>query len=109
MSRIKSSNSPRPNIWNAPSPYGTYEGEHGCPDSWKMAFEQAIYSREKALGILTDSNQTTHDILGVCVNATADEIKLAYKKLVLIHHPDKGGDRNEFEKIHAAYSLLIKR
>jgi DnaJ-domain-containing protein 1 len=95
------------NVWTDPSPYGTYEGEKGSPNSWKTAFEYATYSREKALGILINCNETPREILGVGLTATAEEIKKMYRKLALINHPDKGGNRDDFEKIHAAYSILI--
>ena len=37
--------------------------------------------------------------LGVQENATDGEIKKAYKKLAMQHHPDKGGDAELFKKI----------
>jgi len=36
-----------------------------------------------------------YQILGVNQNATQDEIKKAYRKLAVEHHPDKGGDENK--------------
>ena len=44
--------------------------------------------------------------LGVAKNATQDEIKRAFRKLASHHHPDKGGDTAEFQKIQAAYDTL---
>lgn len=44
--------------------------------------------------------------LGVPKTATADEIKRAFRKLASQHHPDKGGDTAEFQKIQAAYDTL---
>ena len=38
---------------------------------------------------------------------TLADIKTAYRKLALKHHPDKGGDEAEFKKIAAAYELLV--
>ena len=51
---------------------------------------------------MTDHYQT----LGVAKNATPDEIKKAYRRLAAIHHPDKGGDTAEFQKVQAAYETL---
>jgi DnaJ family protein A protein 2 len=39
-------------------------------------------------------------------NADAKEIKRAYRKLAVIHHPDKGGDEHTFKEINAAYEIL---
>lgn len=47
-----------------------------------------------------------YDVLGVRSNATADEIKRAYRKLASQHHPDKGGDVKKFQEIEEAYRTL---
>jgi DnaJ-class molecular chaperone len=47
-----------------------------------------------------------YSILGVNKNATEAEIKTAFKKLGLKHHPDKGGDEEKFKEINEAYSTL---
>lgn len=47
-----------------------------------------------------------YEILGVSKSATADEIKRAYRKLALKHHPDRGGDHDEFTKLSEAYQVL---
>ena len=47
-----------------------------------------------------------YEILGVAKDATADEIKRAYRKLASQHHPDKGGDKAKFQEIQQAYDTL---
>jgi DnaJ family protein A protein 2 len=47
-----------------------------------------------------------YDILGVNPNASADEIKKAFRKLAQTQHPDKGGDPEKFKKINSAYDIL---
>jgi len=45
--------------------------------------------------------------LGVNKNATQDEIKKAYKKMSMQHHPDRtGGDDTKFKEINEAYQTL---
>lgn len=47
-----------------------------------------------------------YQILGVNENSTQEEIKKAYRKLAVEHHPDKGGDENKFKKISEAYDTI---
>jgi len=47
-----------------------------------------------------------YKILGVPRGATEDEIKKAYRKLAMTHHPDRGGDEEAFKKIKEAYEKL---
>ena len=45
--------------------------------------------------------------LGVTKTATQDEVKKAYRKLVMKHHPDRnGGDDKKFKEINEAYSQV---
>ncbi len=47
-----------------------------------------------------------YSTLGVGKNATDDDIKKAYRKLAMKHHPDRGGDESTFKKISEAYDIL---
>lgn len=47
-----------------------------------------------------------YQIFGVAPTATTSEIKKAYMKLALVHHPDKGGDKEKFQALSLAHSIL---
>ena len=47
-----------------------------------------------------------YSTLGVPKGASADEIKKAYRKMAAKHHPDRGGDTAQFQKVEEAYRVL---
>ena len=47
-----------------------------------------------------------YSVLGIAKSANQDDIKRAYRKLAMQHHPDKGGDEAKFKEINEAYSVL---
>jgi len=47
-----------------------------------------------------------YEILGVNKDASADEIKKAFRKSAVEHHPDRGGDEAKFKELNEAYEVL---
>jgi DnaJ like chaperone protein len=81
----------------------------------------SIYFEEEQKSTLANSKLTTREnalnILELEQNVTLKEIKKAYRKLVMIHHPDKFINEGEeelklaearFLKIQEAYEFLVK-
>ncbi|MCA9342365.1 molecular chaperone DnaJ [Candidatus Saccharibacteria bacterium] len=53
------------------------------------------------------SKRDYYEVLGIDKNASADEIKKAFRKAAVKHHPDKeGGDESKFKEINEAYEVL---
>eukprot|EP00002_Diphylleia_rotans_P013439 TRINITY_DN262_c0_g1_i6.p1 TRINITY_DN262_c0_g1~~TRINITY_DN262_c0_g1_i6.p1 ORF type:complete len:182 (-),score=67.65 TRINITY_DN262_c0_g1_i6:178-723(-) len=55
---------------------------------------------------LPRTHRSLYEILGLKETATAEEIKKAYRKLAIQHHPDKGGDAEAFRELCMAYEVL---
>lgn len=92
--------------------YKTFDtsGGFGNPKKWKEAFSQRM-GKEEAEAIIGAQAKGPHEVLGVPKEATATEIKKAYRKLIMHWHPDRNQNREEealvqSKLIIAAYELL---
>src|SRR5271170_3629074 len=47
-----------------------------------------------------------YEVLGVGKDASADEIKKAFRRQAVEHHPDRGGDETKFKELNEAYEVL---
>ena len=100
------------------------------PTKMRSQFKQSYYGRgEGARGAHQENQQRAQteprfsrrdpcDILGVPRGASQDEIRRAYRKLVVKYHPDKVehlGDEfkvlaeNKFKQIQEAYQELVRK
>lgn len=51
-------------------------------------------------------NSRYYELLGVPRGADGDEIRRAYRRAAVTHHPDKGGDEEAFKEVARAYQVL---
>jgi len=47
-----------------------------------------------------------YETLGLEPGASAEEVRRAYRRLAVVHHPDKGGDVEKFRAVSEAYEAL---
>ncbi|HLG75168.1 MAG TPA: J domain-containing protein, partial [Ktedonobacteraceae bacterium] len=69
----------------------------GMHSFWQVSPARTVLQRQQALAVL-----------GLPLNATPQQIKHRYRALAKRHHPDRGGDQREMQRIIAAYEFLIK-
>ena len=59
----------------------------------------------RIVGVMSEKRDY-YDTLGISKDASVDEIKKAYRKAAVKHHPDKGGDEAKFKEVSEAYEVL---
>lgn len=52
------------------------------------------------------AKQDYYEVLGLSKGASDDEIKKAYRRVAVKHHPDRGGDEIKFKEASEAYEVL---
>jgi DnaJ family protein C protein 7 len=89
--------------------YKTYDvAKHGYGSvaEWSRQFDERMGFDEATKRV--DKNDPL-TILGLLHLPTMAELKLVFRKLILIHHPDRGGSEEQAKLIIAAYTVLTDR
>jgi hypothetical protein len=67
---------------------------------------------ERAAGATTARSAAPvdpHSLLGVAPGAPLEEVKAAFRRKALEHHPDRGGEAAAFIAVKRAYDRIIRR
>jgi DnaJ family protein A protein 2 len=75
-------------------PFGDFEEMGGMPGMGRRGPPKEV------------DNSKYYELLGVDKKASYDEIRKAFRKLALKNHPDRGGDKEKFQELNAAYEVL---
>lgn len=94
-------------------PYGTFFRQPVLPDLARQAVmfhSMRLWVLEELEKLFSNPFTIAHPqacaVLGLSYPFTHDQLKAAYRALVMQHHPDKGGDPEEFLLVQAAYQQL---
>ena len=69
-------------------------------ERWGVGTLDQAFTGYAALPAETGQHWTS--VLGLTLNATADDVKEKFHQFAKQHHPDRGGDRDEFERVSRA-------
>ena len=75
---------------------------------FKKIFDDVQGKQPPAGNSCAMTRQEAADLLGVSINASPEEIRMAHKKLMQKVHPDRGGSDALAKQINEAKDLLLK-
>ncbi len=87
------------NIWAVVKHVESIRGQ----DRWGVGSIDQAFRGYMALPERT-SGSAWWEVLGVPINASAEQVKEAYRLLAKKHHPDAGGDVELFRRVQEAYN-----
>lgn len=76
-------------------------------EEFKKRFIQGEFFEEDRDGYVDISKEDIHPIFKIKRSSSEEDFKKQYKKLILKHHPDKGGDSSIFIKVKEAWDKLF--
>ena len=96
----------------------TQIGEVDSMSDYYLALENLASATEESVSDLLDDFWVRYlknekrgnalKVLGLNDPVSDSKIVQRYRKLVSVHHPDKGGDKDEIQAINDAYAVLIR-
>jgi DnaJ-domain-containing protein 1 len=66
-------------------------------------------SRRAAAAVASPRSIDPHALLGVAPGAPLEEVKAAFRRKALEHHPDRGGEAAAFIAVKRAYDRIMRR
>ncbi|CAD7941602.1 unnamed protein product [Amoebophrya sp. A120] len=90
------------------------EAEGSYLEQLNKQFDEYILRQMRFKSEVIDEIARLHEsaayaILGVDINATDEEIKKAYRQTAMYCHPDKGGDKADFQELNNAYEKIMNQ
>jgi len=76
-------------------------------EDFKKRFMEGELFEEEEDGFININSHEIHPIFKIKKSSSEEDFKKQYKKLILKHHPDKGGDSSIFIKVKEAWDKLI--
>jgi DnaJ homolog subfamily A member 2 len=63
-------------------------------------------SHIKAQVVEAFNTENLYEVFNLSADASESDIKKSFRKLALIHHPDKGGNESKFKALCVVYGIL---
>lgn len=90
-------------LYRALELYGVDMSETNFNQEFDSIFGGFLAPPDDSALLLGDGKKPWYEILGVQPNATKADIRNAFRALSRVHHPDSGGNEEDFKTLNLAY------
>jgi hypothetical protein len=95
-------------LYRALEVYGVEMNEVNFDQEFDVIFGGMIATPDDAVLMLGSGKSSWFEVLGVKADSSKADIRNAYRALSKIHHPDSGGNPDDFKRLLTAYETGIK-
>jgi DnaJ family protein A protein 2 len=95
-------------LYRALEAYGVKVEETKFDQIFDQLFGGFIATPDDTVLMLGSGKAMWHEVLGIKPDAAKADIRNAFRALSKIHHPDAGGDPNDFKRLREAYDAGMK-
>lgn len=94
------------NIWAIVKHIESLRGQ----ERWGVGNVDQAFRGYMALPAVGESSASEwHRVLGVAINASFEQVRDAYRILVVKHHPDRGGDVEMFHRVQSSWEQFQRQ
>ena len=94
-------------LYRAIDEYGVLTNEQRIAEAFTTFFTAFEATPDDTVLMLTSGQAARWGVLGVQETATKAEVISAFRALARVHHPDNGGNADDFRKVRAAYEQAL--
>ena len=95
-------------LYRALEVYGVESSEELFDQEFNNIFSGFLAAPDDSALLLGDGKQAWHEVLGIKPTASQADIRNAFRALSRVHHPDAGGNEEDFKRLRAAYDDAMK-
>lgn len=95
-------------LYRALEVYGQNISETSFDVEFDKIFSGFLATPDDSALLLGDGRSPWYEVLGVKKESAKRDIQNAFKALARVHHPDVGGNEEDFKRLRAAYDEAIK-
>lgn len=95
-------------LYRALEVYGVDMSEVTFDQEFDNVFAGYLATPDDSALLLGDGSAKWWDVMGIKPDATREDVRNAFRALAKVHHPDAGGNEEDFKRLRKAFDEAMK-